>query len=392
MAKKDIKEKKNIEIQNRLIKEAEFLGITKDDPILKESLANVTKVAGSSKGRNKILTEELIKLDKYVKNKATIQEKEKNKVEITPEMETIIQDRVKEMVNVKLDEILKNMNLNYETSGVSIEQESIKENQNASEITNEYLGVENDGLGFKELWEATKNVSSNIKEKGAKIYVENKEKAYETGKEVIEKTTATYNKAKGNVIEGVSGAYEHGKNIIENSVNKVKSYGSKFAQVSIEAGSRQINNVLSFFEKVKDYDLKGKVKTKIKDFTSKFEKSKYDVFEKLENNRNVVEEIYENRKIEQAKEMTEKQGINFENKEAKSNIKSFMIGDNSAGYLYEINHLGVYTKSAFVNGQKGPAYTINPIEFERERDKYFENSNELENDNAKEIDEFDMSK
>ena len=375
MAKKSIKDKKNLEIQTRLIREAEIMGIKQDDPVLKKALEEVINLNGSSKGRKKILSEQLIKLDEYIKSKANNAAKEntvekEDKSNLTPEMEELIQERVDKLVKIKLDEILESINQNYKASGLDIENSKVKSIESNINTEREEFELNEDGIGFKELFEAGKNVAENLKSKSGEIYNKTINKTKEKSKEVVDKSIDTYNNTKETISEGVSTAYNYGKDKIEAGVDKIQKYGTKFAKNSIEIGSKQVNNIITFFEKAKSYDIKGKIKSKLSDFAKRFEKSKHDVFEGLESNINYVEEIHKKRKA--------------------STINSLMIGDETAGCLYEINEFGAYTKSLIVNGVKGPAYTVNPLEFEREREKYLEANEDLDIDKNLEKEELEM--
>lgn len=384
MAKKDIKDKKNIEIQARLIREAEIMGIKQDDPVLKKALQDVINLNGSSKGRKKILAEQLIKLDEYIKNQAKNATKEnatenKNRSNLTPEMEELIQERVDKLVKIKLDEILENINQNYKVSGLDVENSKVKSVEANINAEREEFELNEEGLGFKELFEAGKNVAENLKSKSSEVYNETINKTKDKSREIIDKSIDTYNNTKETIAEGVTTAYSYSKNKIDAGVDKIQKYGTKFAKNSIEIGTKQVNNVLTFFEKAKSYDIKGKIKSKLNDFTKRFEKSKHDIFEGLESNVNYVEDIYKERNPNVAK-------LNVD----KNEINSFTIGDETAGCIYKINEFGAYTKSIIVNGVKGPAYTVNPLEFERERDKYLGATNEFETDKNLEMEELEV--
>lgn len=414
MAKNKIRNKKDSMHRDTLNAKAQSLGISISDPIIKQGLEEV-KNSTKTKDRNMLLIKQFDYLDNYV-NEHSI-----------------------EKDSVGLSDVFGSLKDAYNISGViainSMEKAKTYGAEKINEVTNTVVdgynsGREKIGAAYETATDFAKEQYVNATDFGKEQYT----KATNFGKEQYAKATnfvgEQYDKAKGygkKFINSLSGFAKKQKENILTVFSAGAVIKSKAAEkvtefkkaVDKEREFRAKESQAGIYEKQSTYFMKQvarslKVDIKDPEIQSRLESIEDSLAEygdELSEDAKVqiglgkaIEQLHSySKEKSKEKETTKEKRPKFEvgygvqaeaaaaiehdvePEIAKPEDKSFMIGSESAGYIYNINPDGICTKTMIMDGKKGAAHTVHPREYDEQREKYaLDNEAENEKESVKE--------
>lgn len=280
MAKKDIREKKNQEAKRTFLREAAKLGFKENDPVVKESMETIAKVKGSSVGRDKLIEQQLLKLKKNL-------EAPNGKIVMSnEELQRLIDEKVKEAtseINKSNEELIEK--IVNERLGKLTEQQTneilskLEEFSQPVYVFNNY--IERESL-LHRAYDATKEVATKAKDatvdKATKIKdatVETvgkvKDATVETATKIKDATVEKATEVKDATVEKATKVKDATVEAAERGAATVISFGSSFKENAVKQKNKQIGNMLTFFEKIKDNtkEVKNIIKDKVTEHKEK---------------------------------------------------------------------------------------------------------------------------
>ena len=299
MGKRKYADVKNKAVQDELRRQAEIMGIKEDDLMLKESLENVVNTKGSSKGRNFLLKQELDKLDKYINSLSKDEVENSNgdlhyedndfgRILDDYEYDDEYDDEYGDEYDDEYDkwdmDILKDIVLEYGTdfakSTVSFGKKQI---ENVVDMFKNREKIKESIVDKYDKWKYGDIDYTGKKKVSYSEYLETSYEdmldSYMVSGEKIEAVAKAVSKGAKNIAKGaamgvgaVAGAGVVAAGAVAGAGMTAISYGVDFAKSTVSLGQKQINNVLDFVNKGKEYC--SGIKEKI---ANKYEKVKEDV-------------------------------------------------------------------------------------------------------------------